>query len=83
MDQFKRKTAFVSDVEAAACAQAVETLRSEGMQAVGMACDVPDHESLAGAAARAFTEFSNIPILCNNATRSGSRIRASTVWQLR
>jgi NAD(P)-dependent dehydrogenase (short-subunit alcohol dehydrogenase family) len=57
----------VADVEAAACAQAVETLRSEGIQAVGMACDVPDHESLAGAAARAFTEFGNVHILCNNA----------------
>ena len=57
----------IADVEAAACAQAVATLRGERIQAVGTACDVSNRESLAEAAARAFAEFGNIHILCNNA----------------
>jgi NAD(P)-dependent dehydrogenase (short-subunit alcohol dehydrogenase family) len=57
----------MADIEAAACARAVETLRSEGMRVVGTACDVSDRESLTRAAARAFSEFGNIHILCNNA----------------
>lgn len=57
----------IADVEAAACAQAVETLRREGFRAIGTACDVSDRESLAGAAAKAFAEFGNVHVLCNNA----------------
>jgi NAD(P)-dependent dehydrogenase (short-subunit alcohol dehydrogenase family) len=57
----------IADVEASACAQAVETLRSEGIRAIGAACDVSDRESLARAAAQAFAEFGNVHILCNNA----------------
>ena len=47
----------IADVEAAACAEAVEMLRSEGVRALGAACDVSDRESLAEAAAKAFSEF--------------------------
>jgi NAD(P)-dependent dehydrogenase (short-subunit alcohol dehydrogenase family) len=57
----------IADVEAAACAQTVATLRSEGIRAVGTACDVADRESLARAAATAFAEFGNVHVLCNNA----------------
>ena len=64
----------IADVEAAACAQAVETLRDEGIRVIGTACDVSDRESLAQAAAKAFAEFGNVHILCNNAgvSRAGS-----------
>lgn len=57
----------MADVEAAACAEAVEDLRREGVRAIGMACDVSDREVLAEAAARAFSEFGKVHILCNNA----------------
>src|SRR6202042_3453973 len=57
----------IADVEATACAQAVATLRSEGIRVIGTACDVADRESLAKAAAAAFTEFGNVHVLCNNA----------------
>jgi len=40
----------LADVEAAACAQAIETLRSEGIRIIGTACDVSDRESIARAA---------------------------------
>jgi NAD(P)-dependent dehydrogenase (short-subunit alcohol dehydrogenase family) len=57
----------MADVEAAACAQAVETLRREGMRVIGVTCDVSDRYSLAEAAAKAFSEFGHVHILCNNA----------------
>ena len=57
----------IADVEAAACAEAVEMLRGEGVRALGAACDVSDRESLANAAAKAFSEFGKVHILCNNA----------------
>jgi NAD(P)-dependent dehydrogenase (short-subunit alcohol dehydrogenase family) len=56
----------IADVEAAACAQAVETLRREGMRIIGATCDVSDRDSLAAAAAKAFSEFGHVHILCNN-----------------
>jgi NAD(P)-dependent dehydrogenase (short-subunit alcohol dehydrogenase family) len=71
----------IADVEAAACAEAVDMLRAEGVRAVGEVCDVSDRESLANAAARAFSEFGKVHILCNNAgvSRAGpiERIAAS------
>jgi NAD(P)-dependent dehydrogenase (short-subunit alcohol dehydrogenase family) len=57
----------IADVEAAACAAAVETLRSEGVSVIGVACDVSERESLAEAAARTFAEFGKVHVLCNNA----------------
>jgi NAD(P)-dependent dehydrogenase (short-subunit alcohol dehydrogenase family) len=57
----------IADVEAAACAQAVKTLRGEGARVIGMTCDVSDRDSLAAAAAKTFSEFGNVHILCNNA----------------
>jgi NAD(P)-dependent dehydrogenase (short-subunit alcohol dehydrogenase family) len=57
----------VADVEAAACAQAVETLRREAIRVIGLTCDVSDRDSLAEAAAKAFSEFGHVHILCNNA----------------
>jgi NAD(P)-dependent dehydrogenase (short-subunit alcohol dehydrogenase family) len=57
----------IADVEAVACAQAVEALRSEGIRVIGVTCDVSDRDSLAEAAAKAFSEFGHVHILCNNA----------------
>ena len=51
----------IADVEAAACAQAVETLRSEGIAVIGVTCDVSDRESLAAAAAQAFARNFKAP----------------------
>jgi len=56
-----------ADVEAAACADAVETLRREGFRATGSVCDVSDRGALAEVAAKTFAEFGNVHILCNNA----------------
>ena len=57
----------IADVEAETCAQAVETLRREGIAAIGSACDVSDRDSLAEAAAKTLAEFGKVHILCNNA----------------
>src|SRR5260221_4472647 len=57
----------MADGEAAACAQAVETLRREGMRVIGVTCDVSDRYSLGEAAAKTFSEFGHVHILCNNA----------------
>jgi len=57
----------IADVEAAACAQAVETLRSDGVPVIAVSCDVSDRDSLGAAAAEAFSAFGNVHILCNNA----------------
>ncbi|SDS96245.1 SDR family NAD(P)-dependent oxidoreductase [Bradyrhizobium canariense] len=57
----------IADVEAEACAKAVETLRNEGIRAIGTSCDVSDRNSLAGAANRTFSELGKVHVLCNNA----------------
>jgi NAD(P)-dependent dehydrogenase (short-subunit alcohol dehydrogenase family) len=57
----------IADIEVAACAAAVETLRREGVRVIGMTCDISDRESLAQAAAKTFSEFGKVHILCNNA----------------
>jgi NAD(P)-dependent dehydrogenase (short-subunit alcohol dehydrogenase family) len=57
----------LADIEAAACTEAVATLRREGITVIGMSCDVSDRESLAQAAAKTFAEFGDVHILCNNA----------------
>jgi NAD(P)-dependent dehydrogenase (short-subunit alcohol dehydrogenase family) len=64
----------IADVEAEACATAVEALRREGVRAIATPCDVSDRESLAEAAARTFAKFGKVHILCNNAgvSRAGT-----------
>jgi NAD(P)-dependent dehydrogenase (short-subunit alcohol dehydrogenase family) len=57
----------LADIEAAACADAVETLRRDGVKAIGISCDVSDRDSLAEAAAQTFAAFGKVHILCNNA----------------
>ena len=73
----------IADVEAETCAKAVETLRREGIVAIGSACDVSDRESLADAAMRTFREFGKVHVLCNNAgvSRAGPiETIASSDW---
>jgi NAD(P)-dependent dehydrogenase (short-subunit alcohol dehydrogenase family) len=55
------------DIEAAACAEAVEALRRDGIKAIGMTCDVSNRDALAEAAAKTFSGFGKVHILCNNA----------------
>jgi NAD(P)-dependent dehydrogenase (short-subunit alcohol dehydrogenase family) len=57
----------LADIEAAACAEAVETLRRDGIKAIGISCNVSDRDSLAEAAAKTFAAFGKVHILCNNA----------------
>jgi NAD(P)-dependent dehydrogenase (short-subunit alcohol dehydrogenase family) len=57
----------LADIEAAACAEAVAALRRDGIKAIGMTCDVSNRDSLAEAAAKTFSEFGKVHILCNNA----------------
>jgi NAD(P)-dependent dehydrogenase (short-subunit alcohol dehydrogenase family) len=73
----------IADVEAETCARAVETLRREGIVAIGCACDVSDREQLAEAATRTFREFGKVHVLCNNAgvSRAGPiETIASSDW---
>jgi len=73
----------IADVEGETCAEAVETLRRDGIEAIGCACDVSDRESLAEAAAKAFASFGKVHILCNNAgvSRAGPiETVASSDW---
>src|ERR1700760_2084912 len=64
----------IADVEAETCARAVETLRNEGITAIGSTCDVSDRASLSEAAEKTFAEFGKVHILCNNAgvSRAGA-----------
>src|SRR5258706_6141582 len=57
----------MADVEAAACAQAVDTLRSEGIRVIGVTRDVSGREFLERAAATVFLAFHHGPIPCNHA----------------
>jgi NAD(P)-dependent dehydrogenase (short-subunit alcohol dehydrogenase family) len=57
----------IADVEADTCAKAVDTLKADGISAIGMACDVSDREQYAKAAERTLAEFGKVHVLCNNA----------------
>ena len=73
----------IADVEVDTCAKAVETLRAEGITAIGMACDVADRDQYAKAAERTFAEFGKVNVLCNNAgvSRAGPiETIASSDW---
>jgi NAD(P)-dependent dehydrogenase (short-subunit alcohol dehydrogenase family) len=73
----------IADVEADTCAKAVETLRADGVTAIGMPIDVADREQYAEAAGRVFAAFGKVHILCNNAgvSRAGAiETIASSDW---
>jgi NAD(P)-dependent dehydrogenase (short-subunit alcohol dehydrogenase family) len=57
----------IADAEAETRAKTVESLRREGITAIGSACDVSDRDSLAEAAAKTLAELGKVHVLCNNA----------------
>jgi NAD(P)-dependent dehydrogenase (short-subunit alcohol dehydrogenase family) len=57
----------IADVEADTCAKAVETLRGEGVEAIGFACDVADRGQYAEVAGHVLAAFGKVHVLCNNA----------------
>jgi NAD(P)-dependent dehydrogenase (short-subunit alcohol dehydrogenase family) len=73
----------IADVEAETCAGAVETLRADGVEAIGIPTDVSDREQYATAAERTFAAFGKVHVLCNNAgvSRAGAiETIASSDW---
>lgn len=57
----------LADVEASALKQAEEALASRGAQILAVVTDVSNEASLAALADRAFQEFGEVALLCNNA----------------
>lgn len=55
------------DIEADSLTDAVERLKADGVDAVGMTCDVSDHEAVNELADRAFTEMGAVHVVFNNA----------------
>jgi NAD(P)-dependent dehydrogenase (short-subunit alcohol dehydrogenase family) len=73
----------IADVEADTCAKAVDALKADGINAIGMPCDISDREQYAEAAERTLAEFGKVHILCNNAgvSRAGPiETIASSDW---
>jgi NAD(P)-dependent dehydrogenase (short-subunit alcohol dehydrogenase family) len=73
----------IADVEAETCAKAVDTLKAEGIAAIGFACDVADRKQYAEVAGRVIAAFGKVHILCNNAgvSRAGPiETIASSDW---
>jgi NAD(P)-dependent dehydrogenase (short-subunit alcohol dehydrogenase family) len=74
----------IADVEADTCAKAAETLKAEGIEAIGYACDVADRERYAEVAGRVAAAFGKVHVLCNNAgvSRAGPiETIASSDWE--
>jgi NAD(P)-dependent dehydrogenase (short-subunit alcohol dehydrogenase family) len=73
----------IADVEADTCAKAVDTLKADGVNAIGMPCDVSDRAQYAKVAERTLAEFGKVHVLCNNAgvSRAGPiETIASSDW---
>ena len=70
----------LADVEEKALVQAVETLRKEGMNAIGVLTDVSDPESVRTLADRTEEVFGPPWLVVNNA---GVTIRGRRTWELR
>jgi NAD(P)-dependent dehydrogenase (short-subunit alcohol dehydrogenase family) len=58
---------MIADTQAAALAPALESLRSAGVRAEGVATDVADRASVEAAAARTLEAFGKVHLVCNNA----------------
>jgi NAD(P)-dependent dehydrogenase (short-subunit alcohol dehydrogenase family) len=71
----------VSDINQAALDAYVAELRARGIEAIGVCTDVTKEESVNALADRAFAEFGNVHILCNNAGIS-LKEREERVWTL-
>ncbi len=57
----------LADIEQAALDRAVAELAATGTHAIGMVVDVADEAQVAALAERAYGEFGNVHLLCNNA----------------
>jgi NAD(P)-dependent dehydrogenase (short-subunit alcohol dehydrogenase family) len=58
---------MVADIESDALAGAVESLRSDGIEADGVVCDVSERASVAAAADTTLARFGGVHLVCNNA----------------
>ncbi len=68
----------LADIEEPALERAVEELRAEGHDALGVRTDVADPDSVEGLAARTYDAYGAAHILCNNAGVSGG---GGPIWQ--
>ncbi len=59
------------DIEASALDTAIEVLRSEGIEAIGVQCDVTDPEQMQALADTAIDAFGAVHVFCNNAGVGG------------
>ncbi|WP_269620587.1 SDR family NAD(P)-dependent oxidoreductase [Zhongshania sp. BJYM1] len=57
----------VADIEQKALDKAVDTLKSSGINAIGVVTDVTSPASVENLAAKAYESFGNVHVLCNNA----------------
>ena len=62
---------MLADIESAALAPAVQTLRDSGADVSGVVCDVADFASVERAAQASFKTFGNVHVVCNNAGVAG------------
>jgi NAD(P)-dependent dehydrogenase (short-subunit alcohol dehydrogenase family) len=62
---------MLADIEAAALAAAVDSLRTTGWHARGVVCDVADPDSVEHAAKASYEAFGNVHVVCNNAGVAG------------
>jgi 7-alpha-hydroxysteroid dehydrogenase len=62
-----------SDLHAATAEETAETIRAQGGQAIGLACDVTQEAALAGIVAQAVARFGRLDILVNNAGGGGPK----------
>jgi NAD(P)-dependent dehydrogenase (short-subunit alcohol dehydrogenase family) len=62
---------MLADIEAAALADAVETLRDRGLEVRGVICDVADPASVEQAAHASYAAFGKVHVVCNNAGVGG------------
>lgn len=69
----------LADIEAGALQRAVESLRTEGLEAFGEQCDVGDLRAVQALAERTYSRFGKVNVLFNNA---GVAI-AGPIWEMR
>ncbi|HEX4111446.1 MAG TPA: SDR family NAD(P)-dependent oxidoreductase [Stellaceae bacterium] len=68
----------LADIEGPTLGAAVDDLKAGGTSVIGIECDVADRQSYSRAAARAFSAFGKIHLLCNNAGVA----RTGPIWEI-
>jgi NAD(P)-dependent dehydrogenase (short-subunit alcohol dehydrogenase family) len=69
----------LADIEPAALDTAATQLRGSGAEAIAVRTDVSDPDSVENLAERAYAEFGNVHLLCNNAGVFGGR--PGPIWE--